>query len=252
MTISSAILALNPTLYWKLDDGTGPAASDSSGNGNPGIYYGQFALHQPGPEVGTFSAAFIGGGGCRTNGQSPRHVRDYSMLVFVANELVMVQNGGVVYNGNGQIDGAGAIWAPANAINQPIELLHGGQGQTAALGALNALTWHMVAVSESAAGNAIVWVDNVQVYNTGGNNPNNPGVNSPFQINSPLAGGAAAFAHAALFPTVLTNANVASVWGAGTFQVPPNTLGIAPGDIASIEASLAAILAAVQHTFPTT
>lgn len=49
-------------MYWKLDDPTGPAASDSSGNGHPGAYGGVFSLGYPGPEAGTFAAYLDVGG----------------------------------------------------------------------------------------------------------------------------------------------------------------------------------------------
>jgi len=44
--LATAILALSPTVYLQLDDPNGPAASDSSGNGHPGVYNGitQFGI----------------------------------------------------------------------------------------------------------------------------------------------------------------------------------------------------------------
>jgi hypothetical protein len=126
-------------------------------------------------------------------------------------------------------------------------------------GALSFNTWHHLAASESVAGNTIVWIDNAQVINTAGNNPINPGASSPFQCNSPVAVGSIFYAHVALFPNVLTNANVTSVYTASAFATPGPILAIGPGDIATIEIDLAAlsvsvgeILAAVRHTFPTT
>ena len=252
MTFASAILALGPTIYWECQDSSGPVATDSSGNSNAGSFYGNYALRQPGVTAGEFSVLFPNGGGLHTPSQSPRAVRPLSMMTFIAIGLFGPTNGGLIYNGNGSIDGSGTVFNAPSSVSQAINLLHGGQGQSAALGGMSLNTWHHVAVSESVAGNTIVWVDNAQVSNTAGNNPINPGASSPFQINSPLPSGQLFYAHAALFPAVLTNANVNSVYTAAAFQAPGPILTITPVDIADIKADLAAILAAVQKIFPTT
>lgn len=48
-TWDNAVMALNPLGYWKLDEASGPAAADSSGNGNAGTYNGGVTLAEPGP-----------------------------------------------------------------------------------------------------------------------------------------------------------------------------------------------------------
>ena len=46
---AAAVLADSPTLYWKLDEASGTAAVDLSGNGIDGTYTGGFTLNQAGP-----------------------------------------------------------------------------------------------------------------------------------------------------------------------------------------------------------
>lgn len=45
----AAVLADSPIMYLRLNDGTGPAASDTSGHGNAGVYNGTFYLGEGGP-----------------------------------------------------------------------------------------------------------------------------------------------------------------------------------------------------------
>src|SRR6516225_7917902 len=45
---SSVVLAKGPVGYWRLGEGAGPTASDSSGNGYDGIYFGNPSFGQAG------------------------------------------------------------------------------------------------------------------------------------------------------------------------------------------------------------
>ena len=45
---SQVVLAKGPVGYWRLGEAGGPAAFDSSGNGNGGTYYGNPSFGQPG------------------------------------------------------------------------------------------------------------------------------------------------------------------------------------------------------------
>lgn len=68
MSIETEILAKNPVLYWPLDDPTGPAAVDQSGNGHTGVYGGPFILGSWGAVAGETAAQFGIGGFVRCTG----------------------------------------------------------------------------------------------------------------------------------------------------------------------------------------
>lgn len=68
MTIESDITGLAPVLYWVLDDPTGPAAVDTSGNSHTGVYGGTFMLAQSGPEPGSHAVQFANGGSVTCTG----------------------------------------------------------------------------------------------------------------------------------------------------------------------------------------
>src|SRR5262245_3898854 len=64
-TYSSAVLALNPTGYWRLGEGVGATtAADATGHGNTGTYFSGVTLGQPGAIVGDpdTAAKFDGSG----------------------------------------------------------------------------------------------------------------------------------------------------------------------------------------------
>jgi Concanavalin A-like lectin/glucanases superfamily len=67
VSIESEILLKNPVLYWPLDDPTGPAAVDASGNGHHGVYGGSFILGSFGANAGETAAQFGIGGFVRIN-----------------------------------------------------------------------------------------------------------------------------------------------------------------------------------------
>jgi hypothetical protein len=45
----AAVMADTPSGYWRLDETSGTAAADASGNGNAGTYAGGVTLNEPGP-----------------------------------------------------------------------------------------------------------------------------------------------------------------------------------------------------------
>jgi hypothetical protein len=79
-------------------------------------------------------------------------------------------------------------------------------------------TWHLVAVgSDGASSEAKLWVDGVLVHTGSGHGYLGLGANT--QVGSNLAGGeilAADMARLALFPTMLTDAQVTQLWEAST------------------------------------
>lgn len=60
-TISAAIMALSPYVYWKLDETSGTVIADSSGNSRPGTLSGTVTLAQAGPEGTNTAMTFTAG-----------------------------------------------------------------------------------------------------------------------------------------------------------------------------------------------
>jgi hypothetical protein len=63
-TYATAVLAGNPAAYYRLGEGSGTAAADSSGNGAIGVYGSAATLGAPGAVGGDPDTAINGNGGC--------------------------------------------------------------------------------------------------------------------------------------------------------------------------------------------
>ena len=248
--ISTAVLADAPVVYWKLDDPNGPAASDSSGNGNPGVYSGTFQLGKPGPEVGTNAALFQDGALVYSFGPTPRLVRPYSMDCWLAAEQIQPQQQNGQYNGNGSANGIGWGWNLGVSLTQPIDVLVGGIAIGAPAGALLVAAWHHVAFTTDVTQITDLYVDGVQVYTANTGPINAIAAADKFQVGGNKPGQLCYMAHAALYPSVLPPARVLAHFNANaTPQPPTSATGVTSGDIASILATLAEILAAVKRAF---
>lgn len=246
MSISTAILADSPYAYWKLDDASGPAASDSSGNSRPGVYGGTFYLHQTGPEAGTF-AAYLQSGTVQSLNHVTFTTKPYSLEIWVA--VVSQPSSGIIcYIGNGSTSGSGPVFAGGPSF----QIFRGGIGNTGAFGFLPDQNWHQYVFTHDGSANWIFYMDGVQV-SSGNASANNMNTSTD---NYFLGGGSnyrANFAHFAVWNSVLSSARVSAHFSAaGTLQPPAGTFIIQSADLTTITADLAAILAAVQKTFPTT
>jgi hypothetical protein len=225
MSISSAILADNPLLYWPLDDATGPAASDASGNGNPGVYNGQFFTHQRGPESGTFAALFNGVGEVASLNPSPQRVEPWTIEVWVAQVNLYQLGGALAYNGNGAANGSGLVWIAGNINNNKLSLTRGGIANFDTGFNVQDGLWHQYVATRSAVPQIQVFVDGAVVapLQAGG------GINAIPATEKYHAGpGVIAereyVAHVALWASVLTAAQIAAHFtGRGTAQEPAGT-----------------------------
>jgi hypothetical protein len=250
MTIASVILSDSPALYWKLDDPTGPAASDSSGNGNPGFYVGIVNLGQDGPEAGTQSALFQAGAGVLSVTGTPVTALPFSFDMWVALEGSQPASNVSIYNGSSDTDGAGLVWYAASGAGNPIQLLRGGIGGGGAAGSVPVGTWHHIAQTWSSASTINEYVDGVLRGGPSTVGFNAINANSKFVAGARLPGQLLYAAHAALYPTELSSTRVLAHFNAPSALQTPLPVGSATSsDIAVIEALLNLIYAAVHKTF---
>jgi len=215
--VAAAILARTPIAYWKLDETSGVVAADSSGNGRDGAYTrvtlgGSFA-----PFVApTFvdAASNAGYADCYSAGLAGAiPAGGMTMLVFGRVETLASKTA-LAINVNG-----------AN-FAQLIMLSNGTPGLRYSAGALvnvSAATplalnqWAQIAATIAAPGTARLYVNGAQV-STGALASAYTG--TPAEI---LVGGSAFFggtpwrdqlAHVAIFPTVLSAADIAAIYAA--------------------------------------
>lgn len=251
MSIATAVLADAPLAYWKLDDPTGPAASDSSGNGNPGVYSGIIDLGLPGPEVGTDAALLHDGALIFSFGDSPRKVRPFSLDMWIALEQVQGTQNNAIYNGAGNVDGTGILLAAGQTLSQPIQVLIGGHAIGAAVGNVTVGAWHHLALTVDVAQNTNMYIDGVNVYlniNTGVWTALVAG--DKLQIGANKSGQLCYAAHAAIYPAVLTAAQVLAHFnGNTTSQSPAPVGGVTSITVDALAAKIDEILAAVKHTY---
>jgi len=225
MSIRTAILADNPLLYWPLDDATGPAASDASGHGNPGVYSGQFFTQQRGPESGTFATLFNGVGEVASLNPSPQRVEPWTIEVWVAQVNLYQVGGALAYNGAGNANGSGLVWIAGNINDNQVGLSRGGVAIFASGYSVQDGLWHQYVTTRSAVPQITIYVDGavVQPLQAGG------------AINAIPAGGLfhagpgtiaerEYVAHVALWNSVLTAAQISAHFnGRGTVQEPTGT-----------------------------
>jgi hypothetical protein len=256
MTIQTAILADSPLLYWPLDDATGPAASDASGNGNTGVYGGSFLLQQRGPETGTFCVYFNGEGEVASLAQSPQRVEPFTIEVWIAQQALYTAGGALAYNGTGTSNGTGLVWETGNVNQNQLTLLRGGVGLFNTGYGVQDQIWHQYAMSRSAVPEIQVWVDGAIVapLQVGGAMNAIPG-GDKFHAGPGIHAEREYVAHVALWPSVLTSAQILSHYqGRTAVQEPSGTLADVSLTLQSccdtMSALLAQIYAAVHRTYP--
>lgn len=256
MTIASDILAQTPLVYWKLDDPTGPAASDSSGNAHPGVYGGSFSLGVPGPEVGTLACQLSGGNVVATTPLSGNV--DQTLLLYCSLAPTMaVANSPIFGNGDPTLAVRGYVATRVSQATMQLASLYRPSGSQS-LGTTNSdprSFWHCWGISYLAATRAMTsWVDGVAgtpvttaaVLTTTG--ADQLQIVSPFNM---------VVAHLALFNRVLTAGQMAgigshgSAWPYGLMIPYPSAAApfATTVDTNALAATLASILASVRKTY---
>jgi len=236
MSIRTVILADLPTLYWPLDDPTGPAASDASGNGHPGVYSGTFNLAQPGPEVGTFAALFSEGALVFSVAGTPVRLRPFSMECWLGPQLIEPAQNNILYNGNGNINGVGVLLAAGTTLVQPIQVLIGGNAVGAAVGSVQVGAYHHIVLTTDVTQLTNMYIDGINVYLNQNTGPMNPiAAADKFQVGANKVGQSRYVAHAALYNFILSPAQVLAHFNSNVTPQGPQPIGGVTGiDISAI------------------
>jgi hypothetical protein len=239
MPIASAILAQTPYLYWKLDDGSGPAASDSSGNGRPGVYGGSFSLGVNGPEAATFACLLTGGSVTATT--SLTGTVDQSIVLYAA-LAPSWPTGPTKFFGNADssltLRGlVGSVRNPGGSITIDANIFPFVTGAGKVMPQPQNF-WHCIVLTMVGATKvAQVWLDGVAGPTVTTTTGVGAAVADLVQIASPFN---VAVAHLALFNRVLTAGQIGGISAFVTswpFGGPTNCGCIDPTDIATLLAS---------------
>jgi hypothetical protein len=249
LTIRATILGLNPTVYWPLNDTSGPNALDASGNGHNGVYQANTIFGVQGPELNTFSigASAADAGALLTPTNPITMVHACTMVAWLGSQA-WVGSGDQTYlhigekasNGLGLIVDTGGV----------IQILYGGIAlQSTGISPSHA-SWHMVGMSFDGIGTQHVFVDNTTPVVIGpGRTPAASTSAQPLVASTP---GTFYIAHAAFWNSELTPAQVQSIFtGASTLNGAPFASGAAATNIdtAALSAKLDQILASVRKTY---
>jgi hypothetical protein len=247
MTVRSAILALGPTVYWPLDDPTGPSASDASGGGHPGLYYGAFQLNQPGPESGTLSTFFYNNtGNVLLLNQPFGNVFPWSMSVYMAVSAFPPNAQAFLYWADFNARGMGYTVTNGGVVNNVLGVNRYGVGQLLAGFLIPDNDWHLYTMVQGRTSPAVLWElyrdSTLILSNASGYNANAAG------IGLMGVGGLSAYvAHFAFYSSALTLAQVGTL---ATSRVgpasAPSAIGVSP---TGSDATLAAILASVRKIY---
>lgn len=213
MTISADILALSPVLYWKLDEATGPAASDSSGHSHPGVYGGPFTLHQPGPEPDTFAAQFASTASVTcTNFPQPGSL-PWTVTYYCSRNVVATPAAGDEFVSGSRAATRGAFLRIANTPTYQ-GVAYTSSGTALAATAQQVPTWdkwwHAYALSWAGSGGLLVYVDGVQTATTSTLTMGTTLAADTFGLTPPYG---AVIAHLAYFDKQLTAPQIATLHG---------------------------------------
>jgi hypothetical protein len=245
MSVRTAILADTPLGYWPLDDPTGPAFSDASGNGRALSPWGGSTTHQPGPEPGTYALDLLGNG-CGSPATFPTAARPWSMEVWVAfTQNPPAANANVLYYGDSGRSGSGLIVQPSGA-NWQLTPIRGAVGYGSTIGVISIGPWHQVAFTHDAANNFVAYVDGKQVSSQTGQTANNPAAGDRYVWigQSPLT---ARFAHLAFWQSILTGAQIGAHYSAASvIQSTSGNVVASLMDVNTIFAKLDAIKTVVD------
>ena len=168
MSYESVVLADSPTLLWLLQETSGTAAADATGNGHAGTYAGA-TLAQPGPlGVGNATAAsFAGAYTSMVYSNSAVSLSGAFSLEFWFNTSSATAQG---------LGGNSADIYAANAETQWVyldaagDLIYGMYGTNAAVGTAESSgknyatgTWHYVAATSDTSGNMVLYADGASI-----------------------------------------------------------------------------------------
>ena len=267
MTIATEILGRSPILYWQLDDASGPAASDSSGNGRAGPYGGSWTPHQYGVEPGSFAAQFGAGGFVQRVGLVQPGTLPFTVVWYASyNNLTTPSPTALMSNGGAGVSkGWDFRW---NAVNQ-VSLQAWNTFATPTATPFTTVPiwakwWHPWAISFNGTTGMSLWCDGtVLVSLTLSGTLSTVTAAETFSAVCNYPG---VLAHIAYYDKLLSAADIGAIggyrfdWPFGpmvnvTWPSPPGSSGaINPSDpvIIDLNADLADIHRAVIREYPTT
>lgn len=236
--LRDAILALAPTAYWPMDDGSGPAASDASGNGNFGIYQGNTVLQLPGPESGTNCAGSnFPDAGAVLGVANPIHERTPSSMLgwFGSATWAGAGDGTALHIGTKGANGLGLVVGADRQVN----ILYGGLALQATGLFASTGRWHQLCMTYDGFGSQSVYLDTNAPYVTAGRIPNPTVGGDPLVAETP---GSFYLAHCAFWNRALAAFELTAVFNAVTGPVQQGPFGGSAAattlDIASIAGKL--------------
>jgi hypothetical protein len=247
VSIRTAILADSPTLYLPLDDPTGPAASDASGNHHAGIYYGSFMLGQQGPESGTTCAYFADQSGNALLPNQPfGNVFPWSIEVWLAiNSFPSAAQAFAYWADFSNNKGMGYTLTSGGLVNNKLGVNRYGVGQLTSTTIVPNNDWHQYVFTQGRSGvtQFDCYLDGVSIANfVTGYNANIAGAGYMG------CGGLQSYcAHFAFYSAALSAVQVANHFSARTGALPaPSTTGT---NNTPDQAILNQILASVRKVF---
>jgi len=265
MSIESDITALGPVLYWKLDDPTGPAASDASGHGHTGVYGGGFTLLQYGPEPGTFAAQFAAGGSVLCTNMAQISAAPWSACWYASRDVIATPASGDEIGGGNRTVKRGWFFNIANTEQGAISWYTG----TGAVAATTLVTtpvwnkwWHAYAVVYNGSSSLTMWYDGTMVATATPTTTTWATSVDPFGVTAVYG---VVVAHLAYFDKVLTGPQISAIhshrwnWPFGpqldkTWPSPPSGGGggsLDPADpvVIDLNADLEQIRRSVQKQY---
>ena len=254
-------------LYWKLDDATGPAASDSSGNSRAGAYGGSFILHQYGVEPTTFAAQFGASGAVSRVGMVQPGTSAWSVVWYASYNVGATPTDTVVLS-NGGASGARGFEVHLNSSQQ----MYVKWWQTNALVTTTGNTtlpvwnrwWHSFAVTWNGTTGMALYVDGSSATNA--TSPLAMGTVQSTDTFAIIAGYPAVYSHVAYYDKLLSTADIAAIcgyrydWPFGpmvnlTWPEPPAGGGgaLSPSDpvVIDINTDLSELKGYVSRQYPT-
>lgn len=235
MSLESAIAALNPWLWWKLDEASGTTATDYGSGGHPGTFSGDLGLHITGPELGTFATRFFATGKVQSGGLGFTTFNDFSILQVLS---APAAGSPTAYTPIGAIGSPlnvnlrGIVW---NIQSLSLDTLRYAQSYNTTVGGNNVPFafpfpfWHVLITTYVASTHSTSWYADGLAPLTNSSLPANP-----WQASDPLTLTSTtpfAATHTAVFTRALSSTEVASVSSqipAWPYQVPANQMVSVP------------------------
>ena len=228
-SLSSAILALSPVGYWKLDESSGTTATDSSGNGRNGTYSGTYTLQ------GRNGYATFNGGRVAVADNDNWTISTnsgMSMFALVYQDAAATARKFIFSKGDAPTSWEWALYTNASAVIESVGWdLNGNNrmGETitsaAANGEWQAVAWasptYSASVRSSLYANSGTPLASSLVTTAGAGSNQNLGaaVHIGWRADNPASQGwTGAIAHAAIFPGRLTDANVGTLMTAAAAE----------------------------------